>query len=197
MKLMVGLGNPGTDYAKTRHNIGFMAIDRIADLHHISAFKSRFQSQVAEGRLGSTKLLLIKPQTFMNNSGQAVGEAMRFYKLAPEDVCVVYDEIELTPGKVRVKLGGGSAGHNGIKSIDKHIGNAFWRVRLGVGHPRVKDKVNGHVLSNFSKTDQDWLEPLLDSIAREAELLLTGGENLFMTRVAQDAPPPDAPKEAN
>ena len=197
MKLMVGLGNPGADYAKTRHNIGFMAIDRIAQHHHFSAFKSRFQSQTAEGRLGSSKVLLIKPQTFMNNSGQAVGEAMRFYKLTAEDVSVIYDEIELTPGKVRVKLGGGSAGHNGIKSVDQHIGNGFWRVRLGVGHPRVKDKVNGHVLSNFSKADQDWLEPLLDAVAREAELLTSGGDNLFMTRVAQDAPPPESSKDNN
>lgn len=180
MKLFVGLGNPGGGYAKHRHNVGFMAADRIAGRHGFSQWKGKFSAQLAEGRLGGEKCLLLKPMTFMNASGQAVGEAMRFYKLAPGDVTVFYDELDLAPGKVRVKSGGGAAGHNGIRSIAKHIGEDFTRVRIGIGHPGNKAKVQGYVLRDFSKADQDWLEPLLDAIADAAPRLASDDASSFM-----------------
>ena len=141
MKLFVGLGNPGTKYAGNRHNIGFMAVDRIADDHGFAGWRNKFQGQVNEGRLGSEKVVLLKPETFMNRSGQSVGEAVRFYKLAPEDVVVFHDEIDLAPGKLRVKSGGGHAGHNGLRSLHAHIGDTYGRVRMGVGHPGHQDAV--------------------------------------------------------
>lgn len=184
MQIVVGLGNPGADYAGHRHNIGFMAADEIARRHGLPAFRSRFSAEATEGVLGGEKLLLLKPQTYMNRSGQAVGEALRFYKLAPEDVTVIYDEIDLAPARVRVKTGGGHGGHNGIRDIDAHIGNGFRRVRLGVGHPGDKALVNRHVLGDFAKAEREgWVPVLLDALADALPVLLGGDENGFMNRI--------------
>lgn len=171
MKLFVGLGNPGARYAGHRHNVGYMVVDRIAADHGFGGWRSKFQGQVSDGRLGSGKIMLLKPETFMNNSGQAVGEAQRFHKLAPEDVIVFHDEIDLAPGKMRVKRGGGNAGHNGLRSIDAHVGNNYQRVRIGVGHPGRRDAVHAHVLRDFSKADRAWLEDLLTGISDGAPFL--------------------------
>ncbi|MEM7090822.1 MAG: aminoacyl-tRNA hydrolase [Pseudomonadota bacterium] len=184
MKLFVGLGNPGSKYARNRHNIGFMALDRIADEHGFGPWKSKFQAQIAEGRLGQEKVLLIKPQTFMNRSGQAVGEAMRFYKLDPNDVTVFHDELDLAPGKVRVKAGGGHAGHNGLRSIHDHISPSYDRVRLGIGHPGRKEMVSPYVLSDFSKSDQDWLDDVLRGVSDGAQYLTKDEGGRFMNAVA-------------
>jgi len=192
MRLLVGLGNPGTEYAFNRHNIGFLAVDAIAEQYRLSPWRARFQGVVAEGFVNGMKVLALKPGTYMNLSGQAVGEAMRFFKMTPEDVIVIYDEIEITPGKVKVKQGGGSAGHNGIKSIDAHIGDNYWRVRLGVGRPETKAGVTNHVLQNFAKSDIDWLGKLLNAVADAAPLIIAGNESKFMTKVALlTAPPPE------
>ena len=196
MLIFVGLGNPGSKYAANRHNIGFMAMDTIVRRHNFSAPKSRFNAEVSEGNLGGTKILILKPQTFMNRSGQAVGEAMRYFKSTPDDVIVFYDEADLAEGKVKIKKGGGAAGHNGIKDIKNHIGADFTRVRLGVGHPRdihPNEKLHSHVLSDFTKVDQKWLEPLLDTLADEADSLvedraLSDGVK-FMTNVARKLKP--------
>lgn len=193
MRLLAGLGNPGAGYAHNRHNIGFMAIDAIAARHRFSPWRTRFQALTAEGVIDGEKVIALKPQTYMNLSGQSVGEAARFFKIAPEDVLVLYDEIELAPGKLKVKLGGGSAGHNGIKSIDAHLGNNFWRVRLGVGRPATKEQVHGHVLSDFAKADQTWLETLFAALSDALPLLIAGNESKFMTKVALLTKPP-APK---
>ncbi len=184
MVLMVGLGNPGPKYEGNRHNIGFMVIDAIADLQRFAGWRSRFQGQVAEGSFGDVRAMLLKPMTWMNESGRAVGEAMRWLKLKPADVIVFYDELDLAPGKVRVKTGGGAAGHNGIRSIVAHIGPDFKRVRLGIGHPGRKEAVQRHVLSDFSKADKDWLGPLLVSVADNAGLLAAGDDSTFMNKVA-------------
>jgi len=198
MLLLAGLGNPGPRYADNRHNIGFMAVDEIVRRHSFSPWRSRFQADCAEGFLDGEKVLVLKPQTYMNESGRSVGEALRFFKLAPEDVVVLYDEIDLAPGKLRVKQGGGTGGHNGIRSLEAHIGKDFWRVRLGVGHPGDKDLVHGHVLSDFAKADKAWLEKLLDAVSAEAPLLAAGDASRFMSRVAEImAPPrPHKPKPA-
>jgi PTH1 family peptidyl-tRNA hydrolase len=190
MRLLVGLGNPGPRHAGNRHNIGFMAVDEIVRRHGFGAWRARFQAQTAEGRIGGDKVLAMQPQTYMNESGRAVGEALRFYKLEPEDVVVLYDEIDLKPGKVKVKLGGGNAGHNGLRSIDAHIGKDYWRVRLGVGHPGDKNLVHGHVLHDFSKTEEVWLDKLLDAIAIELPLLLADDDKAFMSKVNQALVPP-------
>ena len=184
MLLVVGLGNPGPEHAYHRHNIGFMAVDDIVHRHGFSPFRARFQGRLAEGRLAGDKALVLKPSTFMNRSGQAVGEAMRYFKLAPEQVVVLYDELDLAPGKCRVKRGGGSGGHNGIRSIDRHIGPEYWRVRLGIGHPGHKDRVHGYVLHDFAKSDEDWLDPLLEAVADAFPLIAEGEPEKFMTRVA-------------
>ena len=176
MKLIVGLGNPGAKYAGNRHNIGFMAVDRIAADHGFSPWRARFQAEMAEGRLGSERVMLLKPQTFMNLSGQSVGEAMRYLKLDPADVIVFHDELDLAPGKCRVKLGGGHAGHNGLRSIHQHIGENYHRVRLGIGHPGHKDRVAPYVLSDFAKADADWLDDLLRGISDGAEDLAHVGD---------------------
>jgi PTH1 family peptidyl-tRNA hydrolase len=189
MRLLVGLGNPGAEYTFNRHNIGFLAVDAIAERYRFSPWRARFQGVVSEGFINGMKVLALKPGTYMNLSGQAVGEALRFFKLAAEDVIVVYDEIELAPGKVKVKQGGGSAGHNGIKSIDAHIGDNYWRVRLGVGRPDGKN-VSGHVLQNFAKSDAEWLGKLLDAVAEAAPWLVAGSESKFMTKVALLTKPP-------
>lgn len=202
MLLFAGLGNPGTKYAGNRHNVGFMAADAIARRHSFSPWARKFQAEVAEGKIGGERVLLIKPQTFMNLSGQAVGEALRFYKLDASAVTVFYDEIDLVAGKVRVKVGGGSGGHNGIRSLDQHIGSAYRRVRIGVDHPGIKEMVHGHVLGDFGKADREWLDILLDAVADSADLLVKGDEGAFMNRITlalrdklqptneDDTPPP-------
>lgn len=189
MLLLVGLGNPGPRHAQNRHNIGFMAVDEIVRRHSFAPWRKRFQAEVAEGRLGGEKALAMKPQTYMNESGRAVGEALRFFKLEPEQVVVLYDEIDLAPSKLRVKCGGGTGGHNGIRSIEAHIGKEFWRVRLGVGHPGQKDLVHSHVLNDFAKADQPWVEKLLDAVAVEIPSLAQGDAPRFMSRVAETINP--------
>ena len=184
MKLFVGLGNPERKHAFNRHNVGFMAVDAIAAAHGFADWRKRFEGLIAEGKLGHEQVLLLKPQTFMNASGRAVGEAMRFYKLKPGDVVVFHDELDLAPGKIRVKTGGGLAGHNGLRSMTSHIGSNFTRVRIGIGHPGRSDRVKGYVLHNFAKADSAWLEPLLGTIATDAPLLAEGAIEKFQSRVA-------------
>jgi len=190
MKLIVGLGNPGAKYAGNRHNIGFMALDRIAEDHGFGPWRSKFQGELAEGRLGSVKCLLLKPMTFMNRSGQSVGEAMRFFKLDSTDVIVLHDELDLAPGKARVKAGGGHAGHNGLRSIHEHISPHYDRVRLGIGHPGHKDRVAGYVLQDFAKADQGWLDDLLRGLSDGAPHLAADEGGKFMNAVALRTAPP-------
>lgn len=189
MKLIVGLGNPGSRYADTRHNIGFMAADAIAQAHGFAPFRGKFQGQLAEGRLSDDKAWLLKPETYMNLSGQSVGEALRFFKLTPADIVVLHDELDLAPGRMRVKQGGGHAGHNGLRSLIGHVGADFARVRLGIGHPGDRDRVSDYVLSPFAKADREWLDPLLDAMAREAGLLATGDLAGFQGAVARRLAP--------
>lgn len=189
MKLIVGLGNPGAKYAANRHNIGFMALDRIAEDHDPGPWKSRFQGQCIEGRLGDQRVCLLKPQTFMNLSGQSIGEAMRYLKLTPAEVIVLHDELDLAPGKCRVKAGGGHAGHNGLRSIHQHIGADYVRVRLGIGHPGHKDRVSAYVLSDFSKSDRGWLDDLLRGISDGATYLAVGDAVRFQNAVASRMAP--------
>ncbi|MBV0891781.1 aminoacyl-tRNA hydrolase [Paracoccus sp. Z118] len=189
MLLIVGLGNPGAKYAGNRHNIGWMAVDRIAGDHGFSLWRARFQGLAAEGRLGGEKVTLLKPQTFMNLSGQSVGEAMRYLKLTPAEVTVLHDELDLAPGKVRVKTGGGHAGHNGLRSIHQHLGEGYRRVRLGIGHPGHKDQVSGYVLSDFAKADAGWLDDLLRGISDGAPALAAGDDGRFSTAVAARTAP--------
>jgi len=184
MLLIAGLGNPGSQYSKNRHNVGYMAADALVRRHSFSPFARKFKGEIAEGTLGGEKALVLKPMTFMNLSGESVGEAMRFYKLSPADIIVIHDELDLVPGKLRLKLGGGHGGHNGLKSIDAHIGKDYRRMRIGIGHPGDKTRVNGHVLGDFAKADADWLNPLLDAIADNADLLQGAEEATFMNRVA-------------
>jgi peptidyl-tRNA hydrolase, PTH1 family len=184
MHLLVGLGNPGAEYAGHRHNLGFRVIDAIAGAYGAPAFSKKFHSQFAECRVAGEKVLLLKPQTYMNRSGLSVGEAMRFYKLTPADVTVFYDELDLPTGKVRIKTGGGNGGHNGLKDIDAHIGPDYRRVRFGIGHPGHKDRVTGHVLSNFSKEEWAVAEPVIDELVKQLPLLLKGDDAGVMTRVA-------------
>ncbi len=190
MRLVVGLGNPGAGYADNRHNIGYMAVDAIVRRHSFGPFRARFQGDVAEGRIGGDKVLALKPRTYMNLSGQAVAQAARFFKLAPEDVIVLHDDLDLAPGKMRVKKGGGAGGHNGLKSIDAHLGRDYWRVRLGIGHPGERDQVTQFVLQDFAKADRAWLEPLLDAVAAAFPLMVDGDDNGFMNRVAVLTRPP-------
>lgn len=192
MQLFVGLGNPGTKYSGNRHNIGFMALDRLAEDHGFSPWRSKFQASLCEGRLGREKIILLKPETFMNLSGQSVGEAMRFFKLGVADITVLHDELDLAPGKCRVKQGGGHAGHNGLRSIHSHIGADYARVRLGIGHPGHKDAVSGYVLRDFAKADQDWLDDLMRGISDGAAHLAAGDAGKFMNAVALRVVPPRA-----
>lgn len=184
MLLIVGLGNPGAQYQDNRHNIGFMAVDEVWSNHSFSPWTKKFHGLISDGTIEGEKILLLKPQTYMNLSGQSVGEAMRFYKLSPQDIVVIHDELDLIPGKVKVKSGGSSGGHNGIKSIDAHCGNTYRRIRLGIGHPASKELVHNHVLGNFSKSDQDWLLPLLKGISDNLAPLIKGNDSLFMNRIA-------------
>ncbi|MEJ2409216.1 MAG: aminoacyl-tRNA hydrolase [Novosphingobium sp.] len=184
MQLWVGLGNPGPQYAMQRHNVGFMATDTIAGVHGFGPVQKKFQGWLQEGRIGSEKILLLKPATFMNESGRSVGEAMRFYKLGLQDLTVFHDELDLAPFKVKVKQGGGHAGHNGLRSIGQHLGADFRRVRLGIGHPGHKDRVTGYVLGNFTKAEMDSLADMLGAIAGEADRLAAGEDARFMNDVA-------------
>jgi PTH1 family peptidyl-tRNA hydrolase len=194
MQLWVGLGNPGAKYANNRHNIGFMALDRIAEDHGFAPWRGKFQGSLSEGRLGSQKIMLLKPETFMNLSGQSVGEAMRFFKLTPEDITVFHDELDLVPGKVRVKQSGGHAGHNGLRSLHAHIGETYTRVRLGIGHPGHKDRVAAYVLSDFAKAEQNWLDDVLRGLCDGAPELANGDSGRFLNAVAlRTAPPRSSP----
>lgn len=184
MQLWVGLGNPGPQHALQRHNVGFMAADVIADMHGFGAVQKKFQGWVQEGRLAGEKIVLLKPATFMNESGRSVAEALRFYKLAVSALTVLHDELDLAPFKVKVKTGGGTAGHNGLRSIDSHLGPEFRRVRIGIGHPGHKDRVLGYVLGNYAKTEQDQLAATLGAIGAEAEWLAKGDDPRFMSEVA-------------
>ncbi|MCC6469865.1 MAG: aminoacyl-tRNA hydrolase [Alphaproteobacteria bacterium] len=194
MLLLVGLGNPGPKYERNRHNVGFMAVDAIVRRHSFQPWRVKFEGLAAEGAIDGVKTLALKPQTYMNNSGQSVGAALRFYKLTPGQVVVLYDEVDLVPFKVRAKTGGGTAGHNGIRSIDQHIGPDFRRVRIGVGHPGDKDKMLSHVLNDFAKAEQADLDKVIDAIAEAAPLLAQDNDNAFMTKVALLTQPPREPK---
>ena len=193
-RLLVGLGNPGRDAAGQRHNVGFMALDALAGAHGFGAFRrrTRFHGEIAEGSVGGTAALALKPQTWMNDSGRAVGAAMRFHRLAPAAVIVLHDEVDLAPGKVRARCGGGVAGHNGLRSIRAHIGADFWRVRIGIGRPDDRDRVQGYVLSDFGSADRTWLPPALDAIVDAFPRLMADDASGFMSRVALLAPPPGA-----
>lgn len=184
MQLWVGLGNPGAQYALNRHNVGFMALDTIAEVHDFAPAQKKFSGWLQEGRIGGHKVLLLKPATFMNESGRSVAEAMRFYKLPIEALTVFHDELDLAPFKVRLKQGGGTAGHNGLKSIDRHLGPDFRRVRIGIGHPGHKDRVTGHVLGNYAKAEMDDLAELLGALAAEAARLAAGEDERFVSDVA-------------
>lgn len=184
MQIWTGLGNPGPQYAMHRHNVGFMAADVIADMHGFGPVQKKFSGWVQEGRIGGEKVLLLKPATWMNESGRAVGETLRFYKLGPEALTVFHDELDLAPFKVKVRTGGGLAGHNGLRSIDQHLGPEFRRVRIGIGHPGHKDRVTGHVLGNYAKAEMDGLTEMLAALAVEAEWLAKGDDARFMSDVA-------------
>ena len=184
MQIWTGLGNPGPQYALHRHNVGFMAIDVIAEMHDFGPVQKKFSGWVQEGRIGGEKVLLLKPATFMNESGRAVGEAMRFYKLDADALTVLHDELDLAPFKIKVRKGGGLAGHNGLRSIDKHLGPEFRRVRIGIGHPGSKERVNGHVLGNYAKAEMDPLADMLAAIGAEARWLADGDGPRFMSDVA-------------
>ena len=194
MMILAGLGNCEPKYLKNRHNVGFMAMDFIAQAWNAGPWRKRFQSLACELTVGSNKLLLLKPQTFYNNSGHAVGEATNFYKVEPKNVVVFHDELDLAPGKFRMKLGGGAAGNNGIKSVTSQIGPDFRRARIGVGHPGDRNRVTGYVLSDFAKAEETWLVDLLDAIAGSIDLLASGDVDAFQTRVTHKAPAPEAVK---
>ncbi len=184
MQIWLGLGNPGPTYAMQRHNVGFMAADVLADIHGFGPVQKKFQGWLQEGRIGTQKVLLLKPATFMNNSGRAAAEILHFYKLGVEALTVFHDELDLAPFKVKVKRGGGTAGHNGLRSIDQHLGPDFRRVRLGIGHPGHKDRVHGYVLGNYAKAEQDDLAAMLGAVAAEAGWLAAGDDARFMSDVA-------------
>ena len=192
MQLWVGLGNPGAKYAGNRHNIGFMAVDRIAADHGFGPWRKGYQGQVSEGRFGSERVILLKPETFMNLSGQSVRAAADFYKIPVEAITVFHDELDLAPGKIRLKQGGGHAGHNGLRSIHQHMGEAYARVRLGIGHPGDKDRVAGYVLSDFAKAEGPWLDDLMRGISDGAPALATGDGAKFLNAVALRVAPPRA-----
>jgi PTH1 family peptidyl-tRNA hydrolase len=183
MRLFAGLGNPGQRYARNRHNVGFMAVDAVARVHGAAPWRQRFQSLATEAVIGGERLLLLKPQTFMNDSGRAVGEAQRFFKLDLGDVVVFHDELDLPPAKLRVKRGGGNAGHNGLRSITALCGNDYWRVRLGIGHPGDKRLVHPYVLSDFAKSEEPWVEDLTGACAEFAPLLVKGEDGSFASKI--------------
>ena len=195
MLLFVGLGNPGPRYAGTRHNIGFRALDEIVGTHGFSAWRRRHHGETARGQVGRHDVLALKPATYMNRSGVAVADALRFYKLRPTMVTVFYDEIDLAPGKVRVKTGGGAAGHNGVRSVESHVGNGFRRVRLGIGHPGDKNLVESFVLHDFYRQEMTWVQPLVDAVAEAAPLLADGDEPRFLNQVALRTRPNLSPSD--
>ncbi len=201
MLLWVGLGNPGAKYAGNRHNIGFMAVDEIARQHGFGPEKTKFNGLLREGLIqtanGPQKVLLLKPQTFMNESGRSVQKVMQFYKIPLDQVTVFFDELDLAPGKIRHKIGGGIAGHNGLRSIRQHVGDGFKRVRIGIGHPGHKDKVASYVLSDFAKSDANWVDDLIDALAHCADILAAGEHDKYQTKVDLMAPPPDAKPRRN
>ncbi|UHS61937.1 aminoacyl-tRNA hydrolase [Agrobacterium vaccinii] len=184
MIIIAGLGNPGTQYTGNRHNIGFMAVDALQRLPSFSPWSKKFKSEISEGEIAGEKVLLMKPLTFMNLSGESIGEAARFYKVKTGDVIAIHDELDLVAGRARIKIGGGHGGHNGLKSIDAHCGKDYRRLRLGIGHPGDKERVQGHVLGDFAKSDKVWLEPLLDAIADNAEMLVKGEDSQLMNKLA-------------
>lgn len=191
MLILVGLGNPGSAYAKNRHNIGFMAVDALHGHFRFAPWRQKFQAEIAEGSLGGERVLLMKPLTYMNESGRAVAEAARFYKVEPAGIVVFHDELDLPPGKFRVKTGGGHGGHNGLRSITQHMGDTYRRVRLGIGHPGAKELVHGYVLHDFAKADQAWIDPLLAAMADNADLLADGKDATFANRVHLALQPDD------
>ncbi|MBB2907364.1 PTH1 family peptidyl-tRNA hydrolase [Rhizobium sp. RAS22] len=184
MKIIAGLGNPGTQYAGNRHNIGFMAVDALQRLPSFAPWSKKFKAEISEGEIAGEKVLLMKPQTYMNLSGESVGEAMRFFKLTPADIIAIHDELDLPAGRVRIKTGGGHGGHNGLKSLDAHCGKDYRRLRLGIGHPGDKERVHSHVLGDFAKADRVWLEPLLDAIADNAAMLVKAEDSQLMNKLA-------------
>jgi len=192
MRLVVGLGNPGAKYERNRHNAGFMAVDGIVRRHGFSDWRAKFHGQLAEGRIAGEKVLVLKPETYMNDSGRAVSAAIRFYKIDPSDVIVLYDELDLALGRVKVKQGGGNGGHNGLKSLDAHIGKDYWRVRIGIGHPGDKSKVTSHVLGDFSKAEEPVMESLMDGVAANISLLVAGDRaSDFMSKLVVSRPGED------
>jgi PTH1 family peptidyl-tRNA hydrolase len=192
MRLIVGLGNPGARHARNRHNIGFMMADAIARRHGFASFRDRFKGEVAEGTIAGERRLLLKPQTFMNLSGESVAAAARFFKLMPQEIVVIHDELDLRPGKLRVKRGGGNAGHNGLRSIDALLGPDYWRVRVGIGHPGIRELVHPYVLQNFPVEELDlWVGPLSEAVAETIGLLLSGTPDAFMSEVARRTAPPE------
>ncbi len=188
MFLLIGLGNPGRRYAKNRHNIGYMVLDAIVQQHGFSAYREKFSAALAEGIINGQKILALKPTTYMNRSGQAVGAAMGFYKLSPQAVMVIHDDLDLAYGLLRIKRGGGHAGHNGLRDIDAHIGRDYLRLRIGIGHPGDKEAVNPHVLGDFTRSERTSLEPMIEAIAHHFPLLIGGDQSLFMTRLAASRP---------
>jgi PTH1 family peptidyl-tRNA hydrolase len=190
MFVLVGLGNPGGKYALNRHNIGFMAVDSIADTYRFPPFKMKFSAMVSEGTIGDHKVLLCKPMTYMNLSGQPVGDLIRFYKVSPDHVYVIHDDLDLEPGQIKVKIGGGNGGHNGLKSLDQHIGKDYWRVRLGIGHPgrfsKGEDLVTNYVLSNFGRADEEWLTSILRAVCEEADTLFGSEPGIWLTKIAEN-----------
>jgi PTH1 family peptidyl-tRNA hydrolase len=189
VQIWVGLGNPGAQYAMHRHNVGFMAVDAIAATYNFGTPKKSFRGWAQQGRIGGQRILLLKPETFMNDSGRAVRAAMDFFKKEVGDITVFHDELDLAPSKVKVKTGGGTAGHNGLRSTEAHVGNAFRRVRIGIGHPGHKDRVTGHVLGNYAKAETDDLSDMLGAIAAESEWLAEGDDARFMSEVARRLQP--------
>ena len=190
MQLLVGLGNPGPSYSQNRHNVGFMAADAVAGHYSFAPFRKKFQGLCCDGTADGHRLLILKPQTYMNASGRSVADAVKFYKVAPEEIIVFHDDIDLKPGKIRAKLGGGAGGHNGLRSIDDYVGSDYWRVRIGVGRPAASGVVEDYVLQNFARADGLWLKPALAAVAEALPLLLDGDAPGFMTKVARLAPPP-------
>jgi PTH1 family peptidyl-tRNA hydrolase len=188
MYVLVGLGNPGGKYVLNRHNIGFMAIDVIASAYQFPPFKMKFSAMISEGTIGDHKVLLCKPLTYMNRSGQPVGDVIRFYKVSSDHIYVIHDDLDLEPGQIKVKMGGGNGGHNGLKSLDQHIGKDYWRLRLGIGHPgrpvSGEDMVTNYVLGNFAKSDEEWLTGLLSAIADEADSLFGTDPGVWLTKIA-------------
>jgi PTH1 family peptidyl-tRNA hydrolase len=196
MKLFVGLGNPGSEHARQRHNVGFMAVERIAERHGLGPWRKRFRGLACDGRIGAERVMLLKPQTYMNDSGRSVAEAQRYLEIEERDIYVFHDELDLVPGKLKVKTGGGNAGHNGLRSLSAHIGNEYARVRIGIGHPGSKDLVYRYVLHDFAKADAAWVGPLLEAIADAAPRLAAGDDARFLTDVARTLKGGEAPPKA-